>query len=314
MNIVQIETFYWAARLGSFQAAAERLATTQPGISMRIRQLEQSLGVELFDRTGRTARLTPKGRELVEEARDLLAIADRIRERIGDHASLAGRLRLGVVDSIALTWLPELLARIRTTFPKLDIELEVHQTFPLLGQLAQRDIDLAIVAGPVDDPQFAVTVIHARTQGWFAAPRLTRRGGAALTPHDLAELPVLTYTRGSHQHQTILRWFQAAGAMPRRLTICSSLATIVRLGAAGLGICLQTPQVLARELAAGELVPLATTLPVPDIEYAAAHLAAEGAVASRMVASLAAEVGATATQRTAGAGRSPAPGRRRGHP
>lgn len=304
MNIVQIETFYWAARLGSFQAAADRLNTTQPGISMRIRQLEHSLGVELFDRSGRTARLTPKGRELVEEARDLLGIADRIRERIGDRAALGGRLRLGVVDSIALTWLPELLARIQTTFPKLDIELDVHQTFPLLAQLAQRDIDLAIVAGPVNDPQFDVTFLHARAQGWFSARRLSRKGGAALTPHDLAEMPVLTYVRGSHQHQTIMRWFQAAGVTPRRLSICSSLASIVRLSAAGLGICLQSPQVLARELAAGELVPIATTLPVPAIEYAAVHPAAEGAVASRLVASLAAEVGAKAAERAAvGAGR-----------
>ncbi len=297
MNIVQIETFYWAARLGSFQAAADRLATTQPGISMRIRQLEQSLGVALFDRSGRNARLTPKGRELVEEARDLLAIADRIRERIGDRAALGGRLRLGVVDSIALTWLPELLARIRATIPKLDIELEVHQTFPLLDQLAQRNIDLAIVAGPITNPQFAVTYLHEHEQRWFSARRLTRKGGAALTPHDLAEIPILTYTHGSHQHQTILRWFHAAGVAPRRMSICSSLATIVRLAASGLGICLQTPQVVARELEAGELVPVATTLKVPGIEYAAVHPATEGAAASRLVANLAAEIGASAARR-----------------
>jgi DNA-binding transcriptional LysR family regulator len=65
MNVKQIETFYWVVRLGSFRAAADRLSTTQSTVSMRVMQLEKDIGMALFDRTRRNARLTQKGRALV---------------------------------------------------------------------------------------------------------------------------------------------------------------------------------------------------------------------------------------------------------
>src|SRR5689334_12425765 len=117
LTLIQLETFYWVARLGGFQAAADRLNTTQPGVSTRIRHLEQTLGVPLFDRSGRSARLTPRGRDLVEYAQRMLGLADSIRQHIGDSSALVGRIRLGVADTAALTWLPDMLARGRAAFP-----------------------------------------------------------------------------------------------------------------------------------------------------------------------------------------------------
>ena len=66
MNLRQIETFYWAAKLGSFSAAAERMNATQSTVSMRIQEIERDFGVALFDRSQRTVRLTPKGRRALE--------------------------------------------------------------------------------------------------------------------------------------------------------------------------------------------------------------------------------------------------------
>ncbi len=74
MEIKQLEAFYWIARLGSFAAAARKLHTTQPAISMRIRQLESDLGTQLFDTSRRTAQLTPKGRDLVDHAASMLTL------------------------------------------------------------------------------------------------------------------------------------------------------------------------------------------------------------------------------------------------
>jgi DNA-binding transcriptional LysR family regulator len=289
LNLVQVETFYWVAKLGSFQAAADRLHTTQPGVSTRIRQLEQTLGVELFDRSGRSARLTPKGRELVDYAQRLLGLADSIRLRIGDPSALAGRIRLGVADTAALTWLPELLARGRAAFPNLDVELEVNLTLNLLTQLGERQIDLAIVAGPVADPELTVVPLCRYVQRWVAAPRIIP-DTLPLTPAQLAELPIITHTRGSHQHQMILRWFRKHDAEPRRISTCTSLATIVRLTVAGLGASIQTDTVIRREHDAGEIVPIATTTPVQPLEFSAVFPSAEGSIASRMLAELAAEV------------------------
>ena len=78
MNMKQLETFYWVERLGSFSAAAERVHATQSTISMRIQELEQSLGVRLFDRSHRMARLTAKGRELLPYVRQMVELTSAI--------------------------------------------------------------------------------------------------------------------------------------------------------------------------------------------------------------------------------------------
>ena len=80
MNIRQIETFFWAARLGSFVQAAQRLNATQSAISMRIQEVESDLRVKLFDRSQRRAILTPEGAMLLPYAEEVLAAVERLRE------------------------------------------------------------------------------------------------------------------------------------------------------------------------------------------------------------------------------------------
>jgi DNA-binding transcriptional LysR family regulator len=84
MTLKQLETFYWVCRLGGFAAAAKHLHSTQSAVSMRIQDLESSLGVPLFDRNQRSARLTAKGQDLIQYAERLMTAASEIRHRIGD--------------------------------------------------------------------------------------------------------------------------------------------------------------------------------------------------------------------------------------
>ena len=93
-NLKQLETFYWAAKLGSFTAAAERLNYTQSTVSMRIHDLEQDLGVSLFDRSQRTARITSKGRDLLKHAEELLNLSAEVHERIAAPGTRRGIVRL----------------------------------------------------------------------------------------------------------------------------------------------------------------------------------------------------------------------------
>jgi len=82
LTLKQLETFYWVSRLRSFVLAAERLHSTQSAVSMRIKDLEVSLGVSLFDRTQRSAQLTAKGQELLKYAEKMIATASQIRDRV----------------------------------------------------------------------------------------------------------------------------------------------------------------------------------------------------------------------------------------
>ena len=106
MNLRRIETFYWAAKLGSFSAAADRLNATQSTVSVRIQDLEREFGFTLFDRGRRGARLTAKGREVMRYAEDMLRLSAEMRERLAGSETMPGVLRIGVVEMISVTWLP----------------------------------------------------------------------------------------------------------------------------------------------------------------------------------------------------------------
>src|SRR5579872_5461163 len=111
-SLVQLETFFWVARLGSFHAAARHLRVTQPTISARIRELEEILAVTLFDRVRRRAEITPAARDILRETRQIIALADKIERRLQARDSMRGLLRLGAVESVAMIALPELLSRL----------------------------------------------------------------------------------------------------------------------------------------------------------------------------------------------------------
>lgn len=145
VNFRQIETFVTIARLGSFRAAAEHLNSTQSTISVRMLELEQALGVVLFDRAARGASLTPKGRELIDKAEKVLALVGEMRlGAVGEEVS--GVVRLGVTEVVAVTWLPRMVSNLRESFPKLTLEIEVALTTRLLAKLTSGEVDAAIVA------------------------------------------------------------------------------------------------------------------------------------------------------------------------
>ena len=133
LNLKQLETFLWIARLGSFAAAADRLNSTQSAVSIRIQELEHALGVKLFDRSHRTVQLTPKGEDLAPRAEQLIEMAWDIQAVIGDPESISARIRIGVADLIALTWLGSLVSAVRDEYPGVKLEIDVGLAVELVA-------------------------------------------------------------------------------------------------------------------------------------------------------------------------------------
>ena len=169
ITLKQVEALYWIAELGSFEAAAMRLNTTQSAISKRIQELESRFDLEIFDRSRRTACLTPKGEEILQSARQLLDMRDGLLVQLGAQEAMFHRLRLGVTELTALTWLPILADRLRKRFPKLEIEPEVGLSRALYERLADRTIDLIIVPDVFTDPRFSVTSVGKVENAWMYA-------------------------------------------------------------------------------------------------------------------------------------------------
>src|SRR4051812_34086668 len=191
MNIRQLDTFVAIAQLGSFSAAAARLNASQSTISARIQELEQTLGIPLFDRTQRAVRLTAKGRELLPHAQHAVSAFAEIHRRISAPEALSGLIRMGVAELVAVSWLPRFMGSIRELYPKLSMELNVLLTSEILERLQAGELDMAIIPGSRFYPAFA-----ARTMGWVS---FTWMAGASfraekrmLTPQDLRKYRIFS--------------------------------------------------------------------------------------------------------------------------
>jgi DNA-binding transcriptional LysR family regulator len=288
----QLEAFYWIAWTGSFSAAAARLHTTQPAVSARLRELEARLGERVFDRSHRGARLTAKGRELLVLVERLLALDREWQSRLGAGGPFAGLVRLGAADTVAMTVVPTLLARIGERHPNVDVELVVDLSIHLQARLREGEIDIAFIAGEMGSPDYTVRPLGEVENAWMCSPALglpRRRLSAA----ELAQQPVLTHSRGSHLHHMVTRWFEAAGAAPNRLHGCNSLAMMIKLTVAGLGVSVLPVPLVGAELASGELRRVRVEEPVPPNRFVVtwSTTLVEGAVGA--IADLAVEVAAT---------------------
>jgi len=271
MHVRQFEAFYWIAKLGSFRAAAAQLRTTQPAISARVRELERHLGVALFDRAHRTARLTASGRSLLAFAERMVALAQEIQEHVAGRQGLSGRVRLGTNSAIAATWLPKLLRRIARRHPGLEVEFVVDFSLTIRRMLLGGDLDVAFVAGPVPGKHVVTEVLGRVSVDWLASPDLALPNRPA-RPRDLAVWPIVSDTRGTHLHDMAMVWFRSDGVEPRLHHSCAHPSTRIQLAALGLGIGLVPAASAVIELQQGRLRRVITTPPLPELDYVSAYV------------------------------------------
>lgn len=289
MNFKQLETFYWAAKLGSFSSAAQRLNATQSTVSMRIIELERDLGIELFDRSQRTARPTAKGRELMYFAEQALRLSLEMQQRIAAEDATPGVLRMGVAEMISVTWLPTLVKIIHERFPRMSVELDEALTHDLIDRLNQGSLDLILIPGRV--PGYSVTPLSLGSVEfvWMASPTLDIPD-RVLTPKDMQSYPVIALSRESYHHTSIEDWFRSADAYCRRMDTCKSFGVAASLAAAGLGLTLLPPRCHQADIASGRLKVIRTDPPFPRVEFTATSAIESMQAAAPKVARLAAEI------------------------
>lgn len=268
MNLKKLETFYWAAKLGSFTAAAERMNATQSTVSMRIQELEREFSVVLFDRSQRSARVTVLGRELMQYVEQLLRLSVEMRERIAAAETTPGILRVGVAEVISITWLPRLVKDIHQRFPKLRLELEEALTRDLIDSLEQGSLDLMLAPGRVEGYHFNPVSLGTVQFAWMASPSLGVPD-RALSARDLQEWPIIALSRESYHHRSIEDWFRSGNARCRRIDTCKSLGVAASLAQSGLGVTLLPVRCYQKELASGQLKIINAAPAFPPIEFTA---------------------------------------------
>ena len=141
----QLRSFAAIVDTGSFTRAAERVNKTQSAVSMQIRRLEEQLGRPLFSKQGRGVRLTEEGEKLIDYARQILQIEATAFASVSKRA-LAGRLRFGIPDDYADTFLPEIVTRFSRRHPLVEIMVMCETSRSLVDRVATGELDMAVVS------------------------------------------------------------------------------------------------------------------------------------------------------------------------
>lgn len=239
MELRHLRYFQAVAREGSFTRAAEALHMAQPPLSRQIRQMEEELGVALFERTARALRLTEAGRFLLEQSRLLTARLDEVLE--GTRRLGQARRRwfgIGFVPSTLYGFVPELIRQLRGADAQVEVGLMEMTTLPQLEALKAGRIDLGIGRILLDDPAIERRVLM--TEPLMAAVPLRHplAGCDSVSVDRLAREPFVLYPARPRPNfaDHVLDLFRAAGHAPQVAQEANELQTAIGLVAAGLGV------------------------------------------------------------------------------
>lgn len=235
ITLKQLRYFEALARHGHFGRAADDCAISQPALSMQIKELEEVLGAPLFERTARQVSLTGFGEEAVERARKILRSADELGDLArASKGKLEGRLRIGVIPTIAPYLLPQVVGRLTRLYPGLDIHIRETVTPKLIQELTDGRLDTAILALPVSEPGLTETPLFEEN---FV---LVRPGTEANLPvpcaDSLREMRLLLLEEGHCFRDQALSFCNIQTGRPREVLDASSLSTLVQMVNAGMGV------------------------------------------------------------------------------
>lgn len=237
LTLKQLRYVEALAQHGHFGRAADACSVSQPALSMQIKELEAALGTALFERGARQVRLTQFGEEFTARARNILRSVDELSDLArATEGRLAGRLRIGVIPTIAPYLLPMIIGNLMRINADLDIHVRETVTPKLLFELAEGRLDTAIVALPVSEPSLSEIALFSED---FVLVRPGEDAGKPVPNREmLREMRLLLLEEGHCFRDQALSFCNMHSAMPRELLDGSSLSTLVQMVGAGIGVTL----------------------------------------------------------------------------
>jgi DNA-binding transcriptional LysR family regulator len=256
MNFTHLFAFFEVARAGSISAGAERLHVSQPAVTREIRELEDRLGLVLFDRLPRGVRLTDAGAILLRHAEQIFSLADAAEWELKELAGLSsGHLTIGASATLGVYFVPELIARFHAMHPQVEIDLVVTNTERVESGLVEHAFALGFVEGPYDD-----AILHARPIGADEIAAVSAavhpRVGQKLSPRELAEHAVILRERGSGTRAVVEKAFASIGLQIEAAMSVSDTEAIKRMLIAEHSIAYISSLSVKDELRRGDLALL----------------------------------------------------------
>jgi DNA-binding transcriptional LysR family regulator len=239
MDLRQLEYFVAVAEERNFTRAAERVHISQSGVSSQIRQLERELGAELFDRSGRTARLTVAGKAALEHARAALAAAQAVGQAVGEVTDvIRGQVVVGMVVGCTVTPLFDALAAFHQAHPGVGITLVEDGSEQLADGVRDGAVDLALIgcAGGTPGGLDAFTVVSERLVAVMPPGHPLAGRGGAVTLREVAGHPLVCMPRGTGLRGVLDQACAEQRLEPVIALQASAPDAIADLAARGLGV------------------------------------------------------------------------------
>lgn len=253
ITLKQLEAFAFVIDTGSFRAAASALGTTQPNISARITALETSLGVTLLYRDAGSVRLTDNGTTILAKTREVLWAGESLLEEANRQDLIEERMRLGVTELVACSWLQDFLRLLKQAYPKLRVELEVDLSIRIDEKLKEGQLDLAFQTEPFKSNVSGVLPLTTEHYVWLANEELFVSVGHSAEIAKLFEFTIITHAKHTQSGRALHALAEAQGLDQSQIVHSSSLSACVPLVSEGLGIALLPKALVLNEIQTGRL-------------------------------------------------------------
>jgi LysR family hydrogen peroxide-inducible transcriptional activator len=237
MEMHQLRYFVAVAQNGSFSRAAEHCHVSQPSLSQQIQKLERGLGQRLFDRLGRRVLLTDAGRLLLDRATAILATVDDTQRRLRPtDDDDGGQLTVGAIPTVAPYLLPPALNRFLRRYPGVEVTVEEDVTRHILQTVEAGELDLALVALPVDEERLHVEPLFSE-ELLLAVPRVHRLARQRkITVDDVRDERFILLNEMHCLGDQVLSFCRAHGCQPQIACRSAQIATVQLMIETGQGI------------------------------------------------------------------------------
>lgn len=262
MDFDHLITFLEIAKQGSFSRAGQKLYRSQPAVSAQIRQLEQEYGQKLFDRVGKSIRLTSAGETLLEYAGRLVTLRNESLRAVADQAETPrGTLAVGANEATCLYVLPDVFAEYIRRYPHVQISIYRNFSHKVLEKVEDGTVDVGVVTLPVKLPSLRVhSIFRDRIVLMTSAANPLARLKTVRTS-DIAEHPLI-FPKTGFMRQVLDKQFRPYRSRLRVAMELPSVGMIKRFVAAGLGVSLISESFARDEARAGDV----KLIPVSDMD------------------------------------------------
>ena len=262
MDFDHLITFLEIAKQGSFSRAGQKLYRSQPAVSAQIRQLEQEYGQKLFDRVGKSIRLTVAGETLLEYAGRLLTLRNESLRAVADQSnSPRGTLAVGANEATCLYVLPEIFAEYHHRFPSVQISIYRNFSHKVLEKVEDGTVDVGIVTLPVKSPSLKVHSIFKDRLMLMVNPTNPLAHYKSVRTSDIAEQPLL-FPKMGFMRQVLDKQFRPFRSQLRITMELPSVGMIKQFVAAGLGVSLISETFAQDDVKSGKV----KLIPISDMD------------------------------------------------